>query len=69
MARAVLLQTSNSFVIIIIIIIAVIIIMAVIVNIIIIIITFKARSMTRLVRLSDKTSEEEDALDTTSRAV
>ena len=68
MARAVLLQTSNSFVIIIISAI-VIIIMAVIVNIIIIIITFKARSMTRLVRLSDKTSEEEDALDTTSRAV
>ena len=68
MARAVLLQTSNSFVTIIISAI-VIIIMAVIVNIIIIIITFKARSMTRLVRLSDKTSEEEDALDTTSRAV
>ena len=65
MARAVLLQTSNSFVIIIISAI-VIIIMDVIV---IIIITFKARSMTRLVRLSDKTSEEEDALDTTSRAV
>ena len=68
MARAVLLQTSNSFVIIIISAI-VIIIMAVIVNMIIIIITFKARSMTRLVRLRDKTSEEEDALDTTSRAV
>ena len=64
MARAVLLQTSNSFVIIIISAIVIII-----TDMIIIIITFKARSMTRLVRLSDKTSEEEDALDTTSRAV
>ena len=65
MARAVLLQTSNSFVIIII----SAIVIVIITDMIIIIITFKARSMTRLVRLSDKTSEEEDALDTTSRAV
>ena len=64
MARAVLLQTSNSFVIIIISAIVIVIITAMIITI-----TFKARSMTRLVRLSDKTSEEEDALDTTSRAV
>ena len=33
------------------------------------IVTFKARSMTRLVRLRDSTSEEEEALETTSRAV
>ena len=69
MARAVLLQTSNSFVIIIISAIVIIIITNIIITAMIIIITFKARSMTRLVRLSDKTSEEEDALDTTSRAV
>ena len=33
------------------------------------IVTFKARSMTRLVRLRERTSEEEEALETTSRAV
>ena len=61
MARAVLLQTTTfGLVVIIIVVIFISIIMS---N------TFKARSMTRLVRLRESTSEEEEARETTSRAV